>query len=142
MSISPMTTEPVHPALRDNARRRNANFQTRLADNVTRFAGSIPFVYVHVVWFALWIGLRVEKFPFGLLTMLVSLEAILLSTFVMISQNRADEKRQLLADSEWTLVQEEERQNEHLLSLSTQILELTREIHRMSVKSGSAGRSG
>ncbi len=142
MSISPMTTEPVHPALRDNARRRNANFQTRLADNVTRFAGSIPFVYVHVVWFALWIGLRVEKFPFGLLTMLVSLEAIFLSTFVMISQNRADEKRQLLADSEWTLVQEEERQNEQLLSLSTQILELTREIHRMSVKSGSAGRSG
>jgi uncharacterized membrane protein len=74
--------------------------------------------------------------------MLVSLEAIFLSTFVMISQNRADEKRQLLADSEWTLVQEEERQNEQLLSLSTQILELTREIHRMSVKSGSAGRSG
>jgi uncharacterized membrane protein len=142
MSISPMTTEPVHPALRDNARRRNANFQTRLADNITRFAGSMPFVYVHVVWFALWIGLRVEKFPFGLLTMLVSLEAIFLSTFVMISQNRADEKRQLLADSEWTLVQEEERQNEQLLSLSTQILELTREIHRMSVKSGSAGRSG
>jgi uncharacterized membrane protein len=142
MSISPMTTEPIHPALRDNARRRNANFQTRLADNITRFAGSMPFVYVHVVWFALWIGLRVEKFPFGLLTMLVSLEAIFLSTFVMISQNRADEKRQLLADSEWTLVQEEERQNEQLLSLSTQILELTREIHRMSVKSGSAGRSG
>jgi uncharacterized membrane protein len=133
-----MRTQPIHPVLRDHALRRNANFQTRMADTITRFAGSMPFVYVHVVWFALWIGLRVERFPFGLLTMLVSLEAIFLSTFVMISQNRADEKRQLLADNEWTLVQEEARQNDQLLSLSTQILELTREIHRMSVESGSA----
>jgi hypothetical protein len=50
------------------------------------------FVYLHTIWFASWIGLRVEHYPFGLLTMIVSLEAIFLSTFVMISQNRADEK--------------------------------------------------
>ena len=56
------------------------------------------FVYVSIVWFALWIGLRVKRYPYGLLTMIVSLEAIFLSTFVMISQNRADEKRQVLAD--------------------------------------------
>jgi uncharacterized membrane protein len=74
----------------------------------------------------------VEKFPFGLLTMLVSLEAIFLSTFVMISQNRADEKRQVLADHQWMLVQQEESQNEELLSISRQILDLTREIHRLS----------
>ena len=53
----------------------------------------MPFVYAHIVWFALWIGLRVEKFPFGLLTMVVSLEAIFLATFIMISQSRADERR-------------------------------------------------
>jgi uncharacterized membrane protein len=67
----------------------------------------MQFVYLHVVWFGLWIGLRVERYPFGLLTMIVSLEAIFLSTFVMISQNRADEKRQVLADQQGRTVQEE-----------------------------------
>ena len=56
------------------------------------------FVYLHIIWFAAWILLGVEHYPYGLLTMIVSLEAIFLSTFVMISQNRADEKRQVLAD--------------------------------------------
>ena len=88
------------------------------------------FVYVHVVWFVIWISLRVEKFPFGLLTMIVSLEAIFLSTFVMISQNRADEKRQLLADQQWKMVDTEEKQNEELLALSNEILGLTREVHK------------
>jgi uncharacterized membrane protein len=100
-----------------------------VADAITSFAGSMRFVYIHVVWFAVWIILRVEDYPFGLLTMIVSLEAIFLSTFVLVSQNRADEKRQAMADHEWQLVQVEEKQNEELLSLSRQILELTREVH-------------
>lgn len=71
--------------------------QDRAADHVTSFAGSLKFVYIHSVWFAAWIVLNVgvlgaslefDKFPFGLLTMIVSLEAIFLSTFVMVSQNR------------------------------------------------------
>jgi uncharacterized membrane protein len=90
------------------------------------------FVYLHVVWFGAWIILRIEHYPFGLLTMIVSLEAIFLSTFVMISQNRADEKRQVLADHQWQTVQEEEQQNEELLRLSNQILELTKAIHAMN----------
>ena len=79
----------------------------RIADGITDFTGSMSFVYVHVVWFAVWILLNVglihiphvsefDKFPFSLLTMIVSLEAIFLSTFVLISQNRlsaASEKR-------------------------------------------------
>lgn len=73
---------------------RRERLSDRVADLITRFAGSMAFVGVHVVWFALWIALRVEAFPFGLLTMIVSLEAIFLSTFVLISQNRADERRQ------------------------------------------------
>ena len=109
---------------------------TRIADVITRFAGSMPFVYVHVVWFALWIALGVEEFPYGLLTMIVSLEAIFLSTFILISQNRADEKRAALADHQWELVQQEERQNEELLSLSKEILDLTSAIHRITVPSG------
>ena len=89
----------------------------------------MPFVYVHLVWFSIWIASGVEEFPFGFLTMIVSLEAIFLSTFVMISQNRADAKRQVIADQQWTTVQEEDKQNQHLIDLSNQILQLTREVH-------------
>ena len=89
----------------------------------------MQFVYIHIIWFSCWIGLGVEKYPYGLLTMIVSLEAIFLSTFVMISQNRADEKRQVLADQQWQTVREEDRQNQELLDLSHQILELTKAIH-------------
>ncbi len=71
--------------------------QDRAADRVTDFAGSLKFVYIHGAWFGAWIllnigligaGLTFDEFPFGLLTMIVSLEAIFLSTFVMVSQNR------------------------------------------------------
>ena len=86
--------------------------QNRVADKITAFSGSMTFVYIHVLWFGLWIGLGVEKYPFGLLTMIVSLEAIFLSTFVMISQNRADAKRQVIADQQWKTVQTEDQQNQ------------------------------
>ena len=69
-----------------------------------------------------------ERYPFGLLTMIVSLEAIFLSTFVMISQNRADAKRQVIANQRWLTVQEEDRQNQELLRISKQILDLTKEV--------------
>src|SRR3954469_4948670 len=119
---------PVNPALVKEAEKRAEIAQNRVADKITAFSGSMAFVYIHIVWFGLWIGLGVEKYPFGLLTMIVSLEAIFLSTFVMISQNRADAKRQVLADEQWKTVQEEERQNKQLLELSQQILALTKEV--------------
>ncbi len=71
--------------------------QDRVADVITSFAGSLRFVYLHSIWFGIWIVLNIglvgaalefDRFPFGLLTMIVSLEAIFLSTFVMVSQNR------------------------------------------------------
>jgi len=74
----------------------------------------------------------VEGYPYGLLTMIVSLEAIFLSTFVMISQNRADAKRQVIANQAWETVKEEDTQNQELLKLSNQILELTKAIHAVS----------
>jgi uncharacterized membrane protein len=111
-----------------HAEERADHAQNRIADKITAFSGSMAFVYIHVIWFGCWIGFGVEKYPFGLLTMIVSLEAIFLSTFVMISQNRADQKRQVLADQQWKTVQEEDRQNEDLLQLSQQILALTKEI--------------
>jgi uncharacterized membrane protein len=118
-----------NPALRKHAEERAQSVQDRIADQITAFAGSMWFVYIHIVWFGLWIGLGAEKYPYGLLTMIVSLEAIFLSTFVMISQNRADAKRQVVANLQWRTVQEEDRQNEELLKLSEQILVLTKEIH-------------
>jgi uncharacterized membrane protein len=63
--------------------------QNRVADAITRFAGSMVFADVHVLWFGVWIGLRVEGYPFGLLTMIVSLEAIFLSTFILVSPRAA-----------------------------------------------------
>src|SRR2546421_12988819 len=139
-----MSVRPIpryrHPALQEHEDARRGRLQDRIADGITSFAGSMPFIYIHIVWFAAWIGFRVEKFPFGLLTMIVSLEAIFLSTFVMISQNRADQKRQVLADNQWKIVQFEEAQNDQLLELSKQILELTKAIH--SVATTLQGQSG
>jgi len=127
--VPPKLAPPVNPALVKHAQERADDAQNQVADAITRFAGSMTFVYLHVIWFACWIGFGVEKYPYGLLTMIVSLEAIFLSTFVMISQNRADAKQQVVADQQWHTVQEEDHQNRELLDLSNQILALTREVH-------------
>jgi uncharacterized membrane protein len=120
--------QPVNPALAKHVEQRAESVQNRVSDRITTFAGSMTFVYIHILWFGCWIGFGVEKYPYGLLTMIVSLEAIFLSTFVMISQNRADAKRQVIADAQWKTVQEEDEQNEQLLDLSKKILRLTEEV--------------
>jgi uncharacterized membrane protein len=119
---------PISPALLQHEEDRAESVQSRIADAITAFAGSMAFVYAHVVWFALWVAIPLEKYPFGLLTMIVSLEAIFLSTFVMISQNRADARRQLFADQQYTMIQEEKQQNEQLLEQSRRIEELNKSI--------------
>ena len=126
-----LSPEP-NPALVHQAERRAQSIQNRVADQITAFSGSMWFVYIHILWFGCWIGFGVENYPYGLLTMIVSLEAIFLSTFVMISQNRADAKRQAIADQQWQTVKEEDRQNQELLELSHQILELTKAIHAVT----------
>jgi uncharacterized membrane protein len=122
--------EPVNPALLQHAEARAQYAQNEVADRITAFSGSMAFVYLHIIWFGCWIGFGVESYPYGLLTMIVSLEAIFLSTFVMISQNRAEAKRQVLADQQWRTVQEEDRQNKELLDIVKQTLALTEELHR------------
>ncbi len=75
---------------------RERGIQDRIADLITDFSGQLVFVYVHIIWFGGWILLNTgnfgvrpfDSYPYGLLTMVVSLEAIFLSTFVLISQNR------------------------------------------------------
>jgi uncharacterized membrane protein len=137
--------ELVNPALIEQARQRRMSVENRIADRITAFSGSMQFVYLHIIWFASWIGFGVESYPYGLLTMIVSLEAIFLSTFVMISQNRADEKREVIANQQWETVQDEDKQNEELLHLSHQILDLTKAVHASMVpgkNGGTADRGG
>jgi len=75
-------------------------------DAITNFAGHISFVYIHVAWFAAWVILNsgaggnkpFDAFPYGLLTMIVSLEAIFLSTLVLITQNRLSAQAEYRAD--------------------------------------------
>jgi uncharacterized membrane protein len=139
--VPPKLEPPINPALVKHAQVRAEDAQNRVADAITRFAGSMTFVYLHVIWFACWIGFGVESYPYGLLTMIVSLEAIFLSTFVMISQNRADAKQQVVADQQWRTVQEEDQQNQELLDLSNQILALTKEVHAAQARRNGGSRS-
>jgi uncharacterized membrane protein len=134
--VPPKLEAPINPALMKQAHERAQLAENRIADAITRFSGSMTFVYLHIIWFSCWIGFGVESYPYGLLTMIVSLEAIFLSTFVMISQNRADAKQQVIADQEWKTVQEEDQQNRELLDLSNQILRLTEEVHAAAAFNG------
>jgi len=131
LSTRVVTKLPRNPVLLQHVEERAQNVQNRIADHITGFAGSMAFVYLHIALFALWMIL-LERKPWPTLTLVVSLEAIFLSTFVMISQNRADAKRQVLADHQWDFVQREEQQNEELLRLSNQILDLTKAIHGLA----------
>jgi len=124
----------INPALIEHARLRRQSLENRIADRITAFSGSMRFVYLHIIWFSCWIGFGVESYPYGLLTMIVSLEAIFLSTFVMISQNRADSKREALANQQWSMVQDEDQQNDELLRLSREILELTKDLHQSGIR--------
>ena len=133
----------INPAVIEHERERGQSVENRIADRITAFSGSMRFVYLHVLWFGLWIGLGVEGYPYGLLTMIVSLEAIFLSTFVMISQNRADAKREVLTNQQWQTVQDEDAQNVELLRISNQILELTKVVHEATAlqRNGAAATS-
>jgi uncharacterized membrane protein len=129
---APKLGPPINPELLKREEERAQARQNRVADAITTFAGSMLFVYLHIIWFGCWIGFGVEGYPFGLLTMIVSLEAIFLSTFVMISQNRADARRQVIGDQQWRTVQKEDQQNVELLDLSRQILALTKEVRTLA----------
>src|SRR4051795_8422451 len=98
------------PVVLKQFEKRAANFQLRIADAITAFAGSMRFVYIHIVLFALWM-LVFERSPWPTLTLIVSLEAIFLSTFVMIGQNRQAAFQQAKADHEFTVQEKELDEN-------------------------------
>lgn len=114
-----------HPVvIRLNAERAAA-FELRLADRITAFAGSMRFVYLHALAFAFWM-LVIERSPWPTLTLGVSLEAIFLSSFVMIGQNRQGAFQQAKADHDFVEGIQELKAN---TELTREIHELTREIH-------------
>lgn len=117
---------PEHPVVMGLRERRAANLQLRVADAITQFAGSMSFVYLHVVVFAVWM-LFVESSPWPTLTLVVSLEAIFLSTFVMIGQNRAAAFQQAKADHDFV---EQETELKTNTQLTREIHILTTELHR------------
>src|SRR6478672_9227685 len=98
-AVSP-TPQTEHPVVTKTRQQRAEDLQLKVADAITAFAGSMPFVYVHVGLFAVWM-LLVEKNPWPTLTLAVSLEAIFLSTFVMIGQNRAADFQQAKANHDF-----------------------------------------
>jgi uncharacterized membrane protein len=102
---------------------RTADLQLRIADRITAFAGSMQFVYIHIALFTIWM-LFVGKSPWPTLTLIVSLEAIFLSTFVMIGQNRQSDFQQAKADHDF---------NEQELELKTNT-QLTRQIHTLTTE--------
>jgi uncharacterized membrane protein len=120
-----IVTSTQHPALISVAEKRAADVQLRVADAITKFAGSMMFVYVHIVAFVVWM-LFVERNPWPTLTLTVSLEAIFLSTFVMIGQNRQAAYQQAKADHDFTTSEQELRMN---TDLTQAIHEMTKALH-------------
>jgi uncharacterized membrane protein len=115
-----------HPAVLEEAKRRSDDFQLRLADRITTFAGSMNFVWLHAALFGVWMVV-LEKSPWPTLTLVVSLEAIFLSTFVMIGQNRQAAFQQSRADHDFETQELELKTN---TELTRQIHVLTKELHR------------
>jgi uncharacterized membrane protein len=120
------TSSQRHPALVEHELSRARSAQLRVADAITTFAGSMPFVYVHIVLFAGWM-LLAEGSPWPTLTLVVSLEAIFLSTFVMIGQNRQAEFQKLKADHDF---QEQELELKNNTDMTRQIQELLNRLAR------------
>jgi len=138
--------DKLHPTVLAEAERRAGSVQLRVADAITAFAGSMNFVYLHVFLFAIWM-LLFEKSPWPTLTLIVSLEAIFLSTFVMIGQNRQASFQQSKADRDFN---NSEKLLEENTDLTRVIAELTKQIHAMvqaevaaqtSAAQASAGRA-
>jgi uncharacterized membrane protein len=123
-------SRPHHPVVVADQARRAASVQLRIADAITAFAGSMPFVYLHAALFAFWM-LFIESDPWPKLTLIVSLEAIFLSTFVMIGQNRQAAFQQAKADHDFT---EQELELKTNTELTREIHTLTTELHRRLVE--------
>lgn len=119
-------TRQQHPVVAAQKAHRAADLQLRLADRITAFAGSMPFAYIHAALFTIWM-LLIEADPWPKLTLIVSLEAIFLSTLVMIGQNRQSAFQQAKADHDF---KEQELELKTNTEITRAIHTLTTELHR------------
>ncbi len=126
-----------HPVVLEQQEQRAADFQLRIADKITAFAGSMNFVYLHIALFTVWM-LFIESKPWPTLTLIVSLEAIFLSTFVMIGQNRQGAFQQAKADHDFT---EQELELKTNTQLTREIDRLTTELHNRLLSKSARPRS-
>lgn len=101
--------------------RESRTIAQRIADVLANVAGSWPFVLIHAIWFFCWIVFKVEPFPYGLLTMIVSLEAIFLSSFILISQNRQSERDRIQALEDYQTNLEAKKEIEQVSMLLSRI---------------------
>jgi uncharacterized membrane protein len=109
-----------------------ASIQFKIAEKIAGWAGTVEFFTFHVIWFGLWILINLGKlgsqyvfdpYPFGLLTMIVSLEAIFLSTFIMITQNISGQKSELRAEHEYQVNLNTEKQVAELHAMVKELIE-------------------
>src|SRR5262245_42179766 len=121
-----------HPVVLQQAASRYNDYQLRIADMITGFAGSMKFVYLHVALFAVWM-LALERSPWPTLALVVSLEAIFLSTFVMIGQNRQAAFHEAKADHDFVEQEQELKSN---TELTRAVHALTLEVHRAVLGAG------
>ena len=128
----PTVSSPRHPAVIAFHQTRLDDVQLRLADAITAFAGSMPFVYIHAVVFAAWM-MFAEGSPWPTLTLVVSLEAIFLSTFVMIGQNRQAAFQKAKAEHDFV---EQELELKTNTEITRAIHMLTTELHRRIIDDG------
>ena len=126
-----------HPTVLAEQARRAEDVQLRIADKITAFAGSMNFVYLHIAIFTIWM-LFIESSPWPTLTLIVSLEAIFLSTFVMIGQNRQAAFQQAKADHDFT---EQELELKTTTQLTREIHTLTTELHNRFLQAGTQPQS-
>jgi uncharacterized membrane protein len=126
-----------HPAVVAQFEKRTSDIQLRIADDITAFAGSMNFVYLHAAIFAVWM-LFVERSPWPTLTLIVSLEAIFLSTFVMIGQNRQAALEQAKADTDYGDINKLLVENTDLTRV---IHQLTMDVHQHLIENPAASSS-
>ena len=162
---APKLEPPINPALLKREQERANVLQNRIADRITAFSGSMLFVYVHVIWFACWIGFGVgglsvrslddDRLARGDLPVDVrpdlpeprraKRQVIADQQWQTVQEEDTqnvellDAKRQTIADAQWKTVQEEDAQNVELLDLSRQILALTKEVHSVARNIGAGG---
>jgi uncharacterized membrane protein len=125
----------LSPFVLQQQKERAEKFQLHIADKITAFAGSMNFVYLHVLVFAAWM-LFIESSPWPTLTLIVSLEAIFLSTFVMIGQNRQASFQQAKADHDFEASEQELDSN---TDITRAIHQLTTDIHDHLIPNGARG---